>query len=167
MHGYEYGRPPPPGVGMDVPPPYGPGGGPGPSIPPPPPPISNTMDPMGDPYLEGSLPHPPSSQGGVAAGAGPIDTSHYTLTSLDNEAWMSYPFLLLLSVHLCAQCLDPFFIIVKEALCDTQILLLYRIVLSRGVDVGAYFNIMAHSCRVTSKNNSLNDVKTLYLTLNS
>ena len=140
MHGYEYGRPPPPG--MDVPPPYGPGGGPGPSIPPPPPPISNTMDPMGDPYLEGSLPHPPSSQGGVAAGAGPIDTSHYTLTSLDNEAWMSDPFLLLLSVHLCAQCLDPFFIIVKEALCDTQILLLYRIVLSRGIDVGAYFNIL-------------------------
>ena len=86
MHGYDYGRPPPPppGVGMDVPPPYGPGGGPGPSIPPPP--IPNAMDPMGDPYLEASLSHPPSSQGGVAAGAGPIDTSHYTLTSLDNEA---------------------------------------------------------------------------------
>ena len=29
-----------------------------------------------------------------------------------------YLYTTLMSVHLCAQCLDPFFIIVKEALCD-------------------------------------------------
>ena len=92
MHGYDYGRPPlgpPQPGGLEVNSPYVPGG-----VPPQPPPglpphqHPQTMDPMGDPYLDGALPPPPGGQGlptAAAGSVGPID-NNYTLTSLDNEA---------------------------------------------------------------------------------
>ena len=97
MHGYDYGRPPlgPPPGGLEVNSPYVPGG-----VPPPPPAPPGlpphqhpqTMDPMGDPYLDGgcALPPPMGGHGGLPAAStgsvGPIDNNNYTLTSLDNEA---------------------------------------------------------------------------------
>ena len=68
---------------------------------------------MGDPYLESPL--PPASRG--ATPGGPLDGS-YTLTSLDDEAWISPTLCLFICV--LNVWIDPFFIIVKEALCDTQ-----------------------------------------------